>query len=166
MTCCALHNWLLKIDGTDAQWNNGVESDWEGNKIGGEFEYKGGDDKGNSSTNDDDVTIDTTTVAAGANRTANDVPNTVYRILNPVVQCDGVSSSCKNVLDDDESDDVEIDVVKEEEESEVLSLDFLRSKLVTHFDNTFKRNEVVGKVAATNEEEATSDESRLGSRIK
>jgi DDE superfamily endonuclease len=29
-TCCALHNWLLDIDGLDAQWQNGVESDWLG----------------------------------------------------------------------------------------------------------------------------------------
>lgn len=30
MTCCALHNWLLDIDGLDANWENGVRSDWEG----------------------------------------------------------------------------------------------------------------------------------------
>ena len=76
MTCCALHNWLLKIDWADTQWNDGVESAWEW-KIG-EDEYKGGDDKENSNSNDDDLTINTNTaVAAGANRTANDVPNAV-----------------------------------------------------------------------------------------
>jgi DDE superfamily endonuclease len=30
MTCCALHNWLLDIDGLDSEWENGVPSDWEG----------------------------------------------------------------------------------------------------------------------------------------
>ena len=29
-TCCALHNWLLDIDGLDLKWENGVRSDWEG----------------------------------------------------------------------------------------------------------------------------------------
>ena len=30
MTCCALHNWLLEIDGLDEHWENGVPSSWEG----------------------------------------------------------------------------------------------------------------------------------------
>ena len=29
-TCCALHNWLLDVDGLDRCWMNGVPSDWEG----------------------------------------------------------------------------------------------------------------------------------------
>jgi DDE superfamily endonuclease len=29
MTCCALHNWLLDIDGLDDKWQGGVPSDWE-----------------------------------------------------------------------------------------------------------------------------------------
>jgi hypothetical protein len=27
-TCCALHNWLLEVDGLDEQWESGVASDW------------------------------------------------------------------------------------------------------------------------------------------
>jgi hypothetical protein len=30
LTCCALHNWLLEIDGLNDKWNDGVPSDWEG----------------------------------------------------------------------------------------------------------------------------------------
>jgi hypothetical protein len=31
MTCCALHNWLLDIDGLTGEWRNGIPvSDWEG----------------------------------------------------------------------------------------------------------------------------------------
>jgi hypothetical protein len=30
LTCVALHNWLLKIDGLHKQWEEGVPSDWEG----------------------------------------------------------------------------------------------------------------------------------------
>jgi hypothetical protein len=29
-TCCALHNWLLEIDGLDDEWERGVPSEWEG----------------------------------------------------------------------------------------------------------------------------------------
>ena len=30
-TCCALHNWLLNIDGLTGEWRDGVPvSDWEG----------------------------------------------------------------------------------------------------------------------------------------
>lgn len=28
-TCCALHNWLLEVDGLDARWEEGVRSDWD-----------------------------------------------------------------------------------------------------------------------------------------
>ena len=30
LTCCALHNWLLFIDGLDDRWEEGLPSDWEG----------------------------------------------------------------------------------------------------------------------------------------
>ena len=30
LTCCALHNWLLLEDGLDSAWEDGVQSDWEG----------------------------------------------------------------------------------------------------------------------------------------
>ena len=29
-TCCALHNWLLEVDGLGDKWENGVPSEWEG----------------------------------------------------------------------------------------------------------------------------------------
>ena len=29
LTCCALHNLLLDVDGLDKNWQNGVRSDWE-----------------------------------------------------------------------------------------------------------------------------------------
>ena len=29
LTCCALHNWLLEIDGLSDGWENGVKSHWE-----------------------------------------------------------------------------------------------------------------------------------------
>ena len=35
-TCCALHNWLLEVDGLDAEWKQGKPSMWQGEL--GEFE--------------------------------------------------------------------------------------------------------------------------------
>ena len=156
MTCCALHNWLLEIDGLDRQWKDGVESEWEG-AIG---EVENTDDDNDDDDNDDDdddinrncdeVTIGSSTVAAGAD----DVPAAVHRLLNPVFRRDGVISH-ENVVDDDESDESEMDDEDEEEaEAEVetvsgitpvrsLSLHFIRSKLITHFAIALKRNEVV-----------------------
>lgn len=29
-TCCALHNWLLEVDGLHKEWKNGIPSDFEG----------------------------------------------------------------------------------------------------------------------------------------
>ena len=29
LSCCALHNVLLEVDGLSAKWNEGVRSDWE-----------------------------------------------------------------------------------------------------------------------------------------
>jgi hypothetical protein len=29
LTCCAIHNWLLDVDGLDPDWREGVQSDWE-----------------------------------------------------------------------------------------------------------------------------------------
>lgn len=30
LTCCALHNWLLEVDGLDEMWDEGVARMWEG----------------------------------------------------------------------------------------------------------------------------------------
>jgi hypothetical protein len=40
LTCCALHNWLLHIDGLSKEWDGGVPvSDWDGEL--GELEFEG-----------------------------------------------------------------------------------------------------------------------------
>jgi hypothetical protein len=30
LTSCALHNYILDVDGLDKEWMNGIESEWEG----------------------------------------------------------------------------------------------------------------------------------------
>ena len=40
LTCCAMHNWLLDIDGFSGEWNDGVPiSDWSG--ALGDLDYDG-----------------------------------------------------------------------------------------------------------------------------
>ena len=123
-----------------------MESEWEGTI--GEVENEEGDD--DNDPNCDEVTIGSSTVAAGADV----VPDAAYRLLNPVARRDGVGISYENIVDDDESDKSEMDEDEEEDEPEVetvggitavrsLSLDFFRSKLTTHVAIALKRNEVV-----------------------
>jgi hypothetical protein len=39
LTCCALHNWLLKVDGLNGEWKGEVLlSDWEGEMGGLDFD--------------------------------------------------------------------------------------------------------------------------------
>ena len=39
LTCCALHNWLLDIDGLSKPWDGGVcMSDWEGSLVDLDFD--------------------------------------------------------------------------------------------------------------------------------
>ena len=132
----------------------------------GEVENDEGDEDDYNDPNGDNVTIGSSTIAAGADTTANDVPDAVYRLQNPVSRRDGVGISYENVVDDDKSDESEMDK-DEEEEPEVetvggitavrlLSLDFFRSKLITHFAIALKRNE--SSVASRIEEVATSED--------
>jgi hypothetical protein len=163
LTCCALHNWLLEIDGRDVQWKEGVASDWEGESF----------EVANETTNVDDdtriadvTTMDDTAVTAGADVTAEnngqlqageesgadlqvlaDVPNAIHCLHHSMARRDGVCTT-ENVVDDNISDDA----AEEEPPTaktvggitrvRMLSLDFFRSKLVTHFDIAYKRNEV------------------------
>ncbi len=84
-----------------------------------------------------------------------DVPDAIHRLHHPMARRDGVCTK-ENVVDDVDnvvSDNGEIGLMEEEEPFAVetvggmtcvrtLSLDFFRSKLVTHFDIAYKRNEV------------------------
>ena len=43
LMCCALHNWLLDIDGLNGEWKNDVPiSNWEGSM--GDMDFEGLDD--------------------------------------------------------------------------------------------------------------------------
>ncbi len=121
LTCCALHNSLLEIDGRDVQWKEGVASDWEGEifEVANETTNVDNDTR---IADGDVTTMDNTTVTAGANVTAEnngqlqageesgadlqvaDVPNAMHRLHHQMAQRDGVCTT-ENVVDDNISDD-------------------------------------------------------------
>ena len=133
-TCCALHNWLLEEDGLDERWEEGVASDWN----------QPPDEQGNESGDDDEDII----------------PDPILRLRHPASRrshdsYDSSGMGIENDMDiagmslddetdepdteDDEHPDVPADhvfVVRE------LSLRTFRSRLVTHFDIAFQRNEI------------------------
>jgi hypothetical protein len=118
-TCCALHNYLLEIDGLDEKWESGVPSDWEG-EMG--------------QHDDDDIdriyalrrlnnptearAYDSSGIGAGEDHVLNQVAHSNedgQTLVNYVDGCICVRS---------------------------LSFDHFRMKLVTHLDIAFKKGEV------------------------
>ena len=67
MTCCALHNWLLEIDGLDEHWENGVPSSWEGESG----QFRAGDTPFAINR-----LYDTSAMGAGIDRIHNGTPDT------------------------------------------------------------------------------------------
>lgn len=132
-TCCALHNWLLDIDGLTGEWKEGVPvSDWEGNM----------------GQHDDDYPLN------------NNVPNAVARLHHNLnfrnydlsgmgpgtdimnLHHESFLSDDNNPLDSDSDDAVDneggegVTVVRN------ISLKFFRRKLVTHFGIMFQQNKL------------------------
>ena len=102
LTCCALHNWLLTIDGLDKQWENGVTSDWEG-AIG---EIANNDDNDNDETPADVVdNTATTTVfdrtSMGLGEEREELPNAIQRLQNPVARRDGMADESMEVNEEE-----------------------------------------------------------------
>jgi hypothetical protein len=134
-TCCALHNWLLEIDGLTGEWRDGVPvSDWEGT-LG---------------QHDDDYPL-------------NAVPNAVTRLHSNLnfrnFDSSGMGPGAdimhtinyQEVLDDLDEYSAEIDGMDEQmnidESTPVrtvrhLPLKYFRRKLVEHFDILFHHNQI------------------------
>ncbi|KAI2508513.1 hypothetical protein MHU86_5912 [Fragilaria crotonensis] len=147
----------------------GVTSDWEVESFEVANETTRHDDDGDNDDNrnftdgrDVVTTMDDTTLTASAGEETADsnrqlvVPNAIHRLHHPMARRDGVVCLTENVVDDvDNASDADGTVgLMEEDEPlalktvggitcvRMLSLDFFRSKLVTHFDIAYKRNEV------------------------
>ncbi|KAI2493280.1 Plant transposon protein [Fragilaria crotonensis] len=167
LTCCALHNKLLEVDGLDKEWRNGVSSDWEG--IIGEMSVADGTAAGTTAAATSTARNDngTPTMAATRNSTdggsgdnasstesSNTLPNAIHRLLNPAVsRHDGNSTSaCTTTAGDETAQEQTMEQLDGGPAAvrtvggvhivRHLSLPFFRSKLVRHFDIAFKRNEV------------------------
>jgi hypothetical protein len=126
MTCCALHNWLLEVDGLDDKWEQGVPADWEG-ELG---EHSPAD-------------------------ASQFLPNAIDMLHNPVARrAYGSSSRNGRGPDGDEAgDDEEEDgdgtgtEVEEQADADLsvirvvrnLSMPYFRRKLVEHFDIQFRK---------------------------
>lgn len=140
LSCCALHNWLLEIDGLDTEWRHGVPSDWEG-AIGNEVPIAQGN---------------------------HILPDAIRRLLNPVAQrTTGIGDQQElSVLQQGEHSSEELELQQQQHQLSAsmthafgeprpvptvisgvkivrnLSLPFFQSKLVRHFDIAFRRNEI------------------------
>ena len=127
LTCCALHNWLLDEDGLNQQWEEGIPSDWNGEL--GQFDH-------------DDLRY---------------IPMAVRRLNNPD-RVRNYDSSGRGIGEDfrHERDrrmqpcDIQVlDNIHEQVRDAAgtvrvrkLTLNQFRTKLVTHFDITFRRNKI------------------------
>jgi len=123
LTCCALHNMLLEIDGLDQPWDGVAQptSQWDG--ALGELDV-------------DDVPLAMNRILSPAAIRAYDTSTIGAATLPLNEEEDGIE-------EDNDEDDFE-----EHGEGEVrivrnLSLKYFRSKLVEHFDIKFRRNELV-----------------------
>ena len=135
LTFCALHNWLLEVNGLDERWQDGVPSNWE---VSNEY------------TNGDMTTI-------------SDIPGALLRLQYPV-QHRNYNDTSRMCPGDDVPQSIQEDVRENEGEEEysetvigvndgngdlssarkVRSMEFVEfcQKLVTHFNIAFQRNEL------------------------
>ncbi len=138
LTCCALHNWLLEIDGLDNEWQAGVPGYWE---------------QATPTEDDDD---DTTALTAASTS----CPDAIWRLRHPIERRN-YDSSGMGPGEDVMQDDVYMDTCINNFEGTItgsidndagnldtpilvrhLKLHEFRKKLVTHFDIAFKKNEL------------------------
>ena len=84
MTCCALHNWLLEVDGLSEGWESGTRSEWEG-------------ELGDNDTEDIENYFDRSTGAR--------LPEPLHRLRNPARSRGYADSSGMGPGDDVEHDD-------------------------------------------------------------
>ena len=125
LTCCALHNLLLEVDGLDQRWEEGVPSDWEGAL---------GDNE--------------------ADEMAQHAPMAIQRLSNPERfgsrQHENESEAPRPLVDDDDGStcsDGENVQLRTDDNGAIyinsLSYSDFRERLVTHFDILWRRHRIV-----------------------
>jgi hypothetical protein len=136
LTCCALHNLLLDVDGLDERWSAGIPSDWAGEL--GRFD---GDDTYLATNlipmaiqrlNDPDAirNYDTSSAGIGEDFVAQ------RAVQDAAVNLDTVDDSSNSTILEQIVVNDEAVVVRN------LSMKQFRQRLVTHFDIAFQRREI------------------------
>ncbi len=132
LTCCALHNWLLDIDGLSSEWTGGEvansdESEWLGELGAHDF--------------------------SGVNRDR--IPNAILRLSNNLTNQNFDASGMgpgDDVLVDRDHMPINSDHVSDRMEDQAgqstqvvknLTLNFFRRKLIEHFHIMWSRNNIV-----------------------
>jgi len=121
LTCCALHNMLLEIDGLSARWKEGVRSDWE--------EMCDSDELQNAVSKLNNPSTIRKTDLSGSGYGNDYIPNNDN---DPVDHGDEEEPTSSTPQNNDGSFNVND-----------LSLNEFRRRLITHFNIAFKRNEIV-----------------------
>ena len=127
LTCCALHNWLLDIDGLDEKWENGIQtSDWTGEM--GNHDFEGIDAEipnaiARLSTNLEPRNYDLSGMGPGE-----DEVDPGYSVL--------LDHGMDGAGPDETEPGSEVRVVN------TLGLGFFRSRLVEHFDILWQQNAI------------------------
>ena len=154
MTCCALHNWLLFVDGLDDCWEDGIASDWEG-ELG---EVRQDDLRSYDEDEESDVEDETLQQQHFVQLPA-ELPDALYRLNNPVPRRDYAGGNCDDAgvvptapmvagvpIQNENNNDaprIRIGTAERPQKVRELTLAVFRAKLITHFDIAYKRNEIV-----------------------
>ena len=117
LTCCAMHNWLLDIDGFSGEWNDGVPiSDWSG--ALGDLDYDG---------------------------IPEDIPNAIARLsrnLDPRNYDSSGMGRGNDIVTDRLVDNEHVQQIVQNAVSN-MNLSEFRRKLVKHYEIQFHRNALV-----------------------
>jgi hypothetical protein len=131
LTCCAIHNWLLDVDGLDKQWEDGVPSDWEGqlgcHDLTDTVQYIP-DPLRRIMSRNELAQYDLSGMGYYGNRT--------HHQLEPQEQNNNTERQQREVAAQQNHINRTTKVVKD------LSLAYFRSKLIKHFDIAFHRQEI------------------------
>jgi hypothetical protein len=117
MTCCALHNWLLEIDGLDGEWEGAI---------------------GQHDSNDvlRHMPFSMQRLQSGPDPRLYDASG-----MGPGEDYDGLTATMETINDieviEEDDDNVPIRIVR------YLSLTYFRNKLIQHFDIMFQRYQLV-----------------------
>jgi hypothetical protein len=131
LTCCALHNKLLDIDGLDERWEQGVQSIWSTT-----YDNDNGDDDDMMDDNDADNELDVPLIVPDAIlRLQNPASERQYGVSNEQLECDHNGLHQTPAPAGATITDGIVEVRK-------LGLLDFRRRLVVHFSIALERNEV------------------------